>query len=224
MSQHSIEIVPAVLRKTWEGIQEDWVKIQDISDHIQIDVTDGIFAGEGTYREIREFKKLPKSEKIELHMMVHTPANFVDDIIDLNPARCIFHLEAFAGTGDIEFVYAKLRQDTTSELALAINPESPNERLNEHLKLINYVLFMGYNPGYANQPIVPFVYKKIRQFHDEHPLVPIAVDGHVASNTIEPYVKAGARILCANTSIFGSGDPKENYRQLTLLAHNAAID
>ena len=222
MSTYPIEIVPAVLRNTYEGIEEDWQKVQNISDHIQLDVTDGVFAGDGTFREVRRFKQLPHSEKIELHMMVHTPSNFVDDIVDLNPARVIFHLESFEGTNDIPFVYEKLRQETQSELALALNPESPNERLEEHLSLIDYVLFMGYNPGWSNQPINPNVFMKIGQFTDKYPEMRIAVDGHVGKDTVEDYVKAGATILCANTSIFGKGNPEENYRQLKLLAEAAA--
>jgi ribulose-phosphate 3-epimerase len=218
----TIEIVPAILRNTYEGIVEDWKKIQNVSDHIQIDVTDGVFAGDGTFREVREFKKLPRSQKIELHMMVHTPANFVDQIVELNPARCIFHLESFEGTNAIEFVYKKLRQATQAELALALNPASPNERLEENLHLIDYVLFMGYSPGWANQDINPTVFVKIGQFKDKHPDTPIAVDGGVKKETVGEYVKAGATILCANTSIFGEGDPVENYNQLTLLAEAAA--
>src|SRR5438045_2922292 len=108
----AIEIVPAILRRTWEGIEEDWQKVFRAATHIQIDITDGIFAGDGTYRDLRRFKQLPEHDKIELHMMVHTPGNFVDEIIDLNPARCIFHVESFTGTSDIEFVYAKLRENT----------------------------------------------------------------------------------------------------------------
>lgn len=214
------EIVPAILRKTYEKIEEDWNLIVDLPAHIQIDITDGVFAGEGTFREVRRFKRLPKSEKIELHMMVHTPGNVVDDIIDLNPARCIFHLESFAGTSDLEFVYKKLRQDTQTQLALALNPESPNERLEEHLTLIDFVLFMGYNPGVANQPVNEKVYMKIGQFRARHPEIPIAVDGGVKKETIEPYIKAGASMLCANTSIFKEGDPRENYEQLKLLAES----
>jgi ribulose-phosphate 3-epimerase len=218
MANTKIELVPAILRKTFEGIEEDWNKVQKLSDHIQLDITDGVFAGEGTYRDIQRFKQLPESQKIELHMMVHTPANFVNDIIDLNPARCIFHLESFEGTNDIDFVYAKLRDSTQSQLALAINPESPNERLEEHLSLIDYALFMGYNPGWANQPINPIVFNKIRQCKDKHPRMLIAVDGHVAKDTIGDYVRAGAQILCANTAIFAQGNPAENYRQLQLIA------
>ena len=213
----SIEIVPALLRKSFEDIESDWGKVVDFAPHIQIDVTDGIFAGDGTYRELRRFKQLPQSEKIELHMMVHTPGNFVDDVIDLRPARVIFHLESFEGTGDIEFVYKKLRQDTQAELALALNPESPNERLDEYVDLLDYVLFMGYNPGWANQPINELVFNKIRHFTEKYSNVPVAVDGHVSKETIVDYVQAGATILCANTAIFGSGNIQENYTQLKLL-------
>lgn len=217
----AIEIVPAILRSTFEGIESDWNIVRDAAKHIQVDITDGIFAGDGTFRDVKRFKQLNKSEKIELHMMVHTPANFVADVIDLSPARCVFHLEAFAGSGDLHFVYQKLGSTTQTELALAINPESPSERLYEYMSLIDYVLFMGYNPGWANQDINPHVYRKIGAFKDKYPRVPVEVDGHVSRETIDPYVKAGARILCANTAIFGAGEPLENMKQLALLAEAA---
>lgn len=217
-----VEIVPAILRTTFEALAADWEQVRDAADHIQIDVTDGVFAGEGSWRDIRRLKQLPKSEKIELHMMVHTPSHYVDDIIDLNPARCVFHLEAFAGTGDLTFVYEKLRVATQAELGLALNPDSPAQRLEEHLKLVDYVLFMGYAPGWANQPIEPAAFRRVGAFREAHREVLIAVDGHVTTATVEQYVRAGATILCANTAIFGAGTPVENLRQLQLLAQAAA--
>lgn len=218
----NIEVVPAILRSTYECIEEDWDKIAEAALHVQIDITDGVFAGEPAFREVRRFKRLPGSDKIELHMMVHTPAHYVDDIIDLNPARCIFHVEAFEGTDGVRAVYEKLRAETQSELGLAINPESPSQWLEEHLDLIDYVLFMGYAPGWANQPLDERVYTKIGAFCDKHPDKRIAVDGHVNKETVEPFVKAGASILCANTAVFGEGNPVENLRQLQLLAEAAA--
>jgi pentose-5-phosphate-3-epimerase len=216
-----LEIVPAILRTTFEKIEEDWEKVKQVAGHIQIDITDGVFAGDGTFRDVPRFKRLSQSDKSELHFMVHTPANFVDGVIDLNPARCIFHLESFSGSNDLRFMYHTLRAKTNSQLALALNPESPNERLDEFLDLIDFVLFMGYNPGWANQPINPLVYKKVMAFYAQHPEIPIAADGHVSKETIPYYVKAGARILCANTAIFSMGDAVENYRQLELLARAA---
>ena len=217
-----VEIVPAILRSTFEKIEHDWKKVVHSVQHIQIDITDGVFAGNGSFRDIKRFKKLPLAEKSELHCMVHTPSNFVVDIIDLNPARCVFHLEAFSGTDELGHVYTKLRENTSSELALALNPETPIQRLTEYLPLIDYILFMGYNPGWANQPINPLVFNKIRAAKKLWPDKKIEVDGHVGKDTIEQYVQAGANILCANTSIFGHGNPIENYKHLQLLA-NAAV-
>ncbi|MEX1997588.1 MAG: hypothetical protein WEA04_02850 [Candidatus Andersenbacteria bacterium] len=217
----NVEIVPAILRRTYEKIEADWNTIQVVAHHVQIDITDGIFAGDGSFRDLPRFKRLVNSEKIELHLMVHTPAHYVDGVVDLNPARCVFHLEAFSGTNDLQFIYQKLRAETQAQLALAINPESPTARLEEFLPLLDYVLFMGYNPGWANQPLNPIVYNKIRSFREQHADFPVAVDGHVNRETIEPFIRAGAGILCANTAIFGQGEPVENYRQLTLLAEAA---
>lgn len=217
----TIEIVPAILRKTYEKIEEDWNIVRRAANHIHIDITDGIFAGEGSFRDIRRFKQLIDSNKTELHLMVHTPANFVDGIIDLNPARCVFHLEAFSGTDDLAFVYKKLRASTRTQYALAINPETPSSYLDEHLQLLHYVLFMGNSPGWANQPINELVFNKIRDFTARYPGLPIEVDVHVNKETIPKYVEAGATILCANTAIFGAGNPLENLRQLELLAESS---
>jgi ribulose-phosphate 3-epimerase len=213
-----IEIIPAILKRTFEDIERDWNIVRDVASHIQIDITDGIFAGNDTFREIPRFKQLVNSNKIEMHMMVHKPSYYVDNLIDLSPARIVFHLEAFAGSGDLISVYQKMRASTQSELALAINPNSPNERLNDFLELLDYVMFLGVDPGYSNQPFDQGVYQKIGAFRKKCPQMPIAIDGHVNKETINPLVKAGANMLCINTAIFKGGDPLENIQQLKLLA------
>jgi ribulose-phosphate 3-epimerase len=216
-----VEIVPAILRKTFEAIQKDWESVVSAASHIQIDVTDGIFAGDGTWQDIKRFKQLPGAHKIELHMMVHTPGNYVQDILDLNPARCIFHIESFAGTTDAGYIVEKMRAESSIELGLAINPESPTQWLEEQIDRLHFVLFMGYNPGYAGQPLNMFVYNKIREFCAAHPDIPVEVDGHVSKETVEEYVRAGARRLAANTAIFGQGNPVENMKHLQLLGQAA---
>ncbi len=219
--QREIEIVPAILRNTFEKIEEDWNKVEPSVSHIHIDITDGIFAGEKGFLDILRFADLESSHKAELHMMVQTPGDFVDDIIDMNPGRCIFHIEAFHGKNDLPFVYNTVGEYTSAEMGLAINPDTDISRLTEYLPLIQYVLFMGYKPGRANQPIDISVFKKIQEFHAAHPTIKIAADGHVGKDTIEEYAKAGVELFCANTAIFGMGTPEENIRHLELLAQGA---
>ncbi|MEK7499628.1 MAG: hypothetical protein AAB649_03410, partial [Patescibacteria group bacterium] len=138
-------------------------------------------------------------------------------------ARCVFHIEAFQGKLDLPFVYNTIGEYTSSELGLAINPGTSIERLDEYLPIIQYILFMGYQPGIANQPINPSVFEKIATFHKHHPNIKISVDGHVTADTISDYVKAGANMLCANTAVFGTGDPRENIKQLELIAQMAQL-
>ncbi len=215
----TIEVVPAILRTTFEKIQEDWKAVADAAEHIHIDIIDGVFAGDTGFLDIMRLADLPV-HKIELHMMVQTPGDFVDDVIDLNPGRCVFHIEAFHGKLDLPFVYNTIGEYTSTELGLAINPDTDLTRLEEYLPIIQYILFMGYNPGRANQAVNESVFEKIQTFHTEHPNIAIAVDGHVGKDTIEQYVQAGATTLCANTAIFTAGNPTENLQQLTLLANS----
>lgn len=214
----TIEIVPAILRTTFEKIAEDWNTVVDVADHIHIDIMDGVFTGEKGFLDILHLQDLPDSHKIELHMMVQTPGDFVDDIIDLNPGRCVFHIEAFHGKLDLPFVYNTIGEYTSAEMGIAINPETDSERLREYLPLVQYVLFMGYKPGRANQPINTDVFKKIQTFHEANPTIAISADGHVGKDTIQSYVQSGATTLCANTALFGGGDVQENLEQLYLIA------
>ena len=89
------------------------------------------------------------------------------------------------------------------------------------MALLDYVLFMGYAPGWAGQALDANVFVKMGQFRDKYADMPIAVDGHVDKETIPDFVKAGARILCANSAVFKEGSPPENLRQLALVAQAA---
>jgi len=215
---NAITIVPAILRTTFEEIETDWNKVASAAQYIHVDVIDGVFAGEVGFLDILQLKEL-RTDKIDLHMMVQTPGDYIDEIIELNPARCVFHIEAFTGKLDLPFVYNTIGEFTSSEMGLAINPETPLEQLEEYLPIVQYVLFMGYKPGIANQAINTTVFEKIKTFHEKHPNIRIAADGHVGKDTIGEYTQAGATILCANTAIFSGENPIKNMLDLELLAN-----
>ncbi|HSX24740.1 MAG TPA: hypothetical protein VLG69_02135 [Candidatus Andersenbacteria bacterium] len=222
---NNVEIVPAILKQTYEEIASEWEKVISVAQHIHIDVTDGVFAGNKSFLDIPRLADLPASSagdsaasRVELHMMVETPADYIDDIIELNPGRCIFHIEEFLGTMDLPFVYNTIGEHTSSEMGIAINPETDTALLTEYLPIVQYVLFMGYKPGFAGQDVNTEIFKKISDFHALYPAIKIAADGHVDKETIQHYVHAGASICCANTAIFGTGNPEENIKQLKLLA------
>lgn len=217
----SVEIVPGIQHLTYEGIAKAWDLVHELAAHLHVDVSDGVFTGEGTFRDVQHFRKLPNSDKIELHMMVHNPGHYVDDVIQLNPARCVFHIEAFADGGHIEEVYGALRAATSSELGLAINPKTPTQWLQEQVRLIDYALFMGYQASWTGTKLDGRVFRKIAAFHKKNPSLPIAVDGGVSVDSIPKFVAAGASILCANSAVHKDGAHRANLAQLHHVADTA---
>jgi len=224
VKQKTIEVVPAILRTSFEAIEKEWGMIVNASPYVQLDVIDGVFVGEGNFQDIARFAELGDNPKVELHMMVQPPADYVEQIMDLGPGRCVFHIEAFESDEALLFVYSKLREIPGIKLGVAINPNTPNERLEYLIDKIDYVLFMGVNPGSSGQPVEEVVFEKIKLFHTTHPNIPIAVDGHVGFDTAEKFVLAGATILCSNSAIFKGGDPVENMKQLKLVGEAALAD
>lgn len=217
----TVEIIPAVLRNTWEGIQEDWNRVVQVAQHVHVDVTDGVFAGAGSFRDVRQFKKLSQSEKIELHLMVHNPGHYVDDILDLQPARVVFHIEAFSDGGHLDLVYKKLRESSGTELGLGITPPSPVKWLFEQVPLLDFVQFLNVIPGYQGGTLDKLAFQRMGHFRERYPEIPIAVDGGVNKETIPAYLKAGATMLCSGSAVFAAGDPAENIAQLRLIAEGA---
>ena len=222
-SEGTIEIVPAVLRRTLEGMTADWNRVVQVAQHIHLDITDGVFAGQGSFRQLRELKKLPQSEKIGLHMMVHNPGQYVDDILDLQPARVVFHVGAFSDGGHLDLVYKKLRESPGIELGLGLASTNPVKWLFEQVPLVDFVLFLNVIPGYQGGSLDPLAFQRIGHFRERFPQVPIAVDGSVNKETIPDYIRAGASILCAGSAVFKAGDPIENIEQLRLVAEGARV-
>lgn len=217
----AIEVVPAILRKSFEKIRHDWEQVAEVATHVHLDVADGVFAGDATWQDIARFAELGDTPLMELHMMVQRPADFVEAVIELAPGRCIWHLKVFADADEVRSFFQYLRGKVDTELALALNIETSIERLEPLLDVVDYVLFMGIDPGFTSQPLVASVFKRISQFKKSNPDMTVAVDGAVSKKSIERYARSGARQFCAHSSIFGEGDPKENMEQLRLLAEAA---
>jgi ribulose-phosphate 3-epimerase len=83
---------------------------------------------------------------------------------------------------------------------------------------VDHVLVMSVNPGFGGQAFIPRSESKIRAIRRlldaaGNP-APVEVDGGVDLTTGPRVVAAGAEILVAGQSIFGSGDPARATRAL----------
>jgi len=87
---------------------------------------------------------------------------------------------------------------------VAINPGTPVEDLREILPYIDLVNVMTVEPGFGGQKFIPHSPEKIRRVRALSPDFEIEVDGGIDAHTAPLVVAAGATVLVAGNSVYGS--------------------
>jgi len=92
------------------------------------------------------------------------------------------------------------------EVFVAINPATPIFLLEEVINMIDGVLIMCVNPGFASQDMIANVPDKIRRIREKYPLLKIEVDGHITPEYYEQFNKLNVNDFVLGTSfIFKNG-------------------
>jgi ribulose-phosphate 3-epimerase len=91
---------------------------------------------------------------------------------------------------------------------VAINPATPAGVLEEILPDLDQVLVMTVNPGFGHQHFLSSTLGKIRRvaqmIEQVNPDCELGVDGGIDEATAPIVVAAGANVLVAGTSVFGT--------------------
>ncbi len=171
-------------------------------DYIHVDIMDGEFVpnftlGTNFCEQLRRATNIP----LDIHMMVNRPDTKIEWLGLAEGDYVSVHYES---TPHIHRVLQKIRELGAKPM-LAINPATPVCVLENVLEMIDGVLVMTVNPGFAGQPLVPGAFEKIRavrEFLDEkgYTDIEIEVDGNVSFENAEKMSKAGANIFVAGTS------------------------
>lgn len=105
---------------------------------------------------------------------------------------------------------------------IALNPGTPVEALAPLVDIIDFVNVMSVNPGFAGQSFIPTTPERIERVRDLVPdAVAIEVDGGIGLENIGAARAAGASLFVSASSIFGTPDPVEAYRELLAAAGGA---
>jgi ribulose-phosphate 3-epimerase len=175
------------------------------ADRIHVDVMDGHFVpnlsmGSVVVKGLRPVTKLP----LEVHLMVEAPAKFVDGFVKAGADSLIFHLEV--EPNPLELV--RHVRGMGKKVGLAFNPDLPVERIEPFLSDVDLALCMTVFPGFGGQAYIPEStarIAKLRQLIARHnPGCDLEVDGGIDLRTAPVAAGAGANVLVAGTSVFGS--------------------
>ena len=184
---------------------------------LHLDIMDQQFVpnlsfGPGIVKNIRKHSKL----FFDVHLMVSNPFEMIDSFINAGADGISFHIEASESrfTFPPKLIINKIKRANLL-CGIAIKPKTPFTIIKKYMDLIDYVVVMSVEPGFAGQKFIPESIdkiKEIRSFIDEKNLtdkVSIQCDGGVKLHNAKDVVDAGANILVAGSEVFQSENPTE---------------
>ena len=211
-----IEIIPTILVKTFKEVEERIRKVEDYVNWVQLDIMDGVFCCNETWRNPQDLKEFKTRVKLEAHLMVNKPEEVIDDWLKVAD-RVIIHFESKITNREIGIrKMINKAHKKKREFGLALNPETHPAVAVPFLKDLDLVLFMTVQPGWGGQEFKDWVLTKIEVLRKLWPDGNIEVDGGINPKTAKKTIKAGANLICAGTYIFRSKNVKEAIKKLTI--------
>jgi ribulose-phosphate 3-epimerase len=202
-------IAPSILASDFARLGEQIALVEGAgADLIHVDVMDGHFVpnitlGPPVVKSLKKVATVP----LDVHLMIEDPDKYLEAFVEAGAAMISVHVEVLP---HLHRTLTRIRQ-LGAKAGAAINPSTPISALGEVAPLLDHVLVMSVNPGFGGQSFIPHSIKKIAAVRDwllrSGSSAAIEVDGGVDLSNAAELVSAGATILVAGASIFGTGDP-----------------
>ncbi|MCX7818142.1 MAG: ribulose-phosphate 3-epimerase [Kiritimatiellae bacterium] len=217
-----IQILPSLLAADFGRIAEECRRAETAgADALHLDVMDGHFVrnisfGPEIVRVARRSCGLP----LHVHLMLDRPDLYVRVFVEAGAATLLIHVEARC---DVAGALREIRA-LGARPGLTLNPETPLELGDPYLSegLVDEVLLMSVHPGFGGQSFLEGVLPKIAALRAARPALAISVDGGIGEATGAACARAGANLLIAGTTLFGTPDMAAAIARLRAAACAAA--
>jgi len=199
-------IIPSIIAKSQEELDERISKVKDYASLIQLDVMDGEFV-QNTSLDF-DFN-LPQGIKFEAHLMVSDPAAWLAKNID-KVDTVLVHAESCVDPASS----LRLAKEKGKKVGIALDPKTGLERLEPFLDTIDQALILTVKPGFYGSRFVPEALDKVRELRRTRPGLDIEVDGGIDPTTIIEAAHAGANMFVSGSFIIKAKDPKKAFEEL----------
>ncbi len=194
--------------------------VQQVSgaDWLHLDVMDAHFVPNLTFGPlgVRAVRKLTR-QPLDVHLMMTHPHHYLRAFQEAGADWLTVHVESQA---PFPRVLEEIRT-LGMRSGIALNPETPVERVLPLLPYVDLVLVMSVHPGFSGQSFIPEVLQKVREFRayreSHHTQFLISIDGGINQDTASLAVRAGVDVLVAGSYVFQDAQPAERVRALQQL-------
>ena len=205
---------PSIMCADFGNLREEITALDAAgADVFHIDIMDGEFVPNFAVSWL-DFNAIRKTthKPIDVHLMVKNPAVYLPYAFK-NKADIIYiHYESGNAAN-----YLREIKDNGIEAGLAVNPGTTFDEFQALLPLVDRLLVMRVQPGFAGRPAMPEVEQKLYQLTQiEGRKFKISLDGAVSPEVIAKWSKEGVEefVLGTASEMFGTKQNGRTYLEI----------
>ena len=200
-----LDILPSLLAADYGRLADEILRAEASgADALHLDIMDSHFVPNLSFGPdfVALSRRVAPSFYRNVHLMMSRPDLYIDVFAAAGAQTLQIHVEADC---DLHAELAHIRA-AGMQAAVALNPETPVERIAPYLDEVGEVLVMTVHPGYGGQTFITECLPKLEWLRARRPALDLMVDGGVNAETAVEAVRAGANQLVAGSYLFGRPD------------------
>lgn len=207
-----IKISPSLLAADMANLGGAVKKIEKYADMLHIDVMDGHFVPNLSFGvQVVAGMRKATSLILDVHLMIDNPLKYIEKFAKAGADIITVHIES----PDDAASCIKLIRSFGKSAGIALNPDTPPQKIAHLIDYVDMVLQMTVFPGFGGQSMVKqaidnisVIRKMIGKDKD------LQVDGGIYIENCAEIVGYGANVIVSGTGIFGQEDSVKAIQEL----------